>query len=294
MDLSSLRAELGDLESDVGLDVEANLDGRARAHDVVAFVDAVARARRGDEELIALKRRADALDDRLLAIDERVFRTVREYIRSRAHTAAELRRELDKFTAYSRDGQSRAHLGYDGLDVLLDGIMRRDAPPEAALTPYPEMVHYEPTPARVILDLVDHADLTGDDVFYDVGCGLGRVVMLVHLVTGIAARGVEYQPTFCSYARQCAQDLGLSGVDFVNADARAVDYSDGTVFYLFTPFKGRMLQAVLDQLRQKAGKRPITICTYGSCTRHVFSQPWVRGRDPSTNDDFKLAIFDSV
>src|SRR5206468_2904352 len=113
--------------------------------------------------------------------------------------------------------------------------------PDATRGSDPEMVHYEPTPARVILDLVDHAGLRADDVLYDLGSGLGQVVILVNLLTGIPTRGVECQSALCAAARGYAEGLGLWDVAFVEADARAVDFADGTMFYLFTPFRGRML-----------------------------------------------------
>jgi SAM-dependent methyltransferase len=156
------------------------------------------------------------------------------------------------------------------------------------------MVHLEPTPARAILDMVDRLHLTKDDVFYDLGSGLGQVVILVRLLTGVRAVGIEVEPSYCEVARDRAWVLGLSGVTFVNEDARQADYAEGTVFYLFTPFMGNMLQAVLDRLCTEARKRPLRVCTYGPCTPHVARQPWLRSADANADHEFKLAIFRSV
>ena len=63
------------------------------------------------------------------------------------------------------------------------------------------------------------------------------------------------------------EELGLSQqVRFLNFDACNVDYTDGTVFFMYTPFTGKLLDAVLATLARQARHRPITLCTYGACT----------------------------
>jgi SAM-dependent methyltransferase len=156
------------------------------------------------------------------------------------------------------------------------------------------MVHYEPTPARIVLDFVDHVPLADTDYFVDVGSGLGRVVILVNLLTGIRCRGIEINPLLCADARRIARDLNLADVDFVCADARDADYREGTVFFLFTPFRGDLRQAVLDRLRAEAETRPIRICTFGSITRRIAGQPWLRIERTEMNHERWLAVFQSI
>jgi hypothetical protein len=177
------------------------------------------------------------------------------------------------------------------MDVLIAGLLDVTTRPAETQEPEPEMVHYEPSPARVILDLVDHVGPRAGDVFYDLGSGLGYAVILVRLVAGIPARGVEYQRSYTDVARQGAAALGLTDVDFVTADVREVDLSDGTIFYLFTPFRGQLLRQVLDRLRALAARRPIAVCTFGSCTHAVAGEPWLALQDPTTLHDYKLAVF---
>lgn len=291
MNLRALGDELGDLETDSTLEEEANLAARAKALDFVAFLDEVVRVNAPNDELFALKRRADLLRARLLPINQRLFLGLKERIRTGVAPSRELRRELDRFTRYLPGSHGQAHFGFDGLDVLLDGVFEVSGHPNQTRSPLPDMVHFEPTPARVVLDLIDHVRIGPDDVLYDIGSGLGRVVILVSLLAGIRAVGVEYQPEYHLYARQCADELRVTRAGFVNADARAVDYADGTIFYLFTPFKGAMLGSVLEKLREEARSRRITICSYGSCTRFLFGLSWLRAVDPTANHDYRLAIF---
>jgi uncharacterized protein YwbE len=58
--------------------------------------------------------------------------------------------------------------------------------------------------------------------------------------------------------------LGASAqVTFIKQDARAGKLTDGTVFYMYTPFTGNMLRAVLDSLQGEGVRRDIRICTFG-------------------------------
>jgi predicted RNA methylase len=155
------------------------------------------------------------------------------------------------------------------------------------------MIHYEPTPARAILDLVDQIPLHADDTFYDLGAGLGHVPILVHLLTGAAARGVEIEAAYCQHARRCAEALGLAKVSFLNDDARDVDYADGAVFFMYTPFTGVVLEAVLAALAHQARRRPLTLCTYGACTFEVAQQSWLRLSHSEAYHAYALAVFTS-
>jgi hypothetical protein len=80
-------------------------------------------------------------------------------------------------------------------------------------------------------------------------------------------------------------------VTFHNVDAREANYTDGTFFFLYTPFTGRLLQTVLARLETEARTRPITIATYGACSRDVAQQTWLQ---PTVQQAFEydtLAFF---
>jgi SAM-dependent methyltransferase len=156
------------------------------------------------------------------------------------------------------------------------------------------MVFYQKTPARIIFELVEKTFITKDDIFFDLGSGLGQAAILVNLLAGAKARGVEFEPAFCSYAGECAEQLNLPDVSFINADARQTDYSEGTVFFMYTPFKGEILQDVLALLRNESLTRKIKIITYGPCTFQVASEGWL-DITVSNNDNIdKPAVFTSI
>ena len=292
IDFQPLLAELASYEGDAQLLDEPSVYARARAIDFADLLADVARISR-DAVIAELSRRAETLRERLTAIDERFFSRVRSSLLSGSWTASELRRELDRCTAYRPEPSGVAHHGFDGLDLLLDGVLGTNPAIDPTEPEEREMVHYEPVPARVILDLIDHVGLTPTDVFFDLGSGLGRVLILVNLLTGVRCRGVEIRPDLCEAARHVVERFRLDGIDFVAADAREADYRDGTVFFMFTPFRGALLQAVLERLHAEARLRPITVCTYGSCTRRIFELPWLEPVRSDANDDYKLAVFRS-
>lgn len=165
--------------------------------------------------------------------------------------------------------------GYDYLDELIQGVMQLQEPAAEATQLQTEMVAYQPTPARHLFDLIGRTALNEQDVLMDLGSGLGHVPLLTAICTDARSIGIELQPAYVDCARQCAQSLNLNRVTFLQQDVRAADLSEGTVFYLHTPFTGTILRAVLDSLRQEAASRKIRICTFGPCAPTVAEESWL-------------------
>lgn len=167
--------------------------------------------------------------------------------------------------------------GFDALDELVAGVLQLQAPaaPRTALAP--EMVAYQPTPARHVLDLLARVDLRADDTLVDIGAGLGQVPMLAGLCSPARALGIEIEPGLVDAARQAADGLGLAGrVRFTCQDVREADLSSGTVFYLYTPLRGGLLADLLERLREQAARRPLRVGAFGPCVEVLAAQPWLR------------------
>ena len=168
-------------------------------------------------------------------------------------------------------------------------MLQFDEPVGEPVSSGPEIVFYQPTPARHIFALITGASISASDVLIDLGSGLGHVPMLVSACTGARSIGVELEPSFVACARQCADRLNLSKVSFHEEDARRADLSSGTVFYLYTPFTGSILQAVMNSLRKRAEVRPIKICTFGPCTPTIAEEPWLEATISPEAD--QVAVF---
>lgn len=292
MDAKTIETGLAYLEQDERLAVETNLSARNDALDFVAFAEEFVRLNGKAADLTTLKKRLAAFRQRLTVINAELFRRIRAEIREGRYLPYSLHFEFNQYTDYIPGKKGAAHVGPDALDVLLDGVLGLTGHLGGITPPHPDMIQYEPTPARVILDMADNAGPQPGDVFYDIGAGAGRAPILFHLVTGVKAIGVEIDSHLCSLARECASRLGLADVEFVAADAREVDYAGGTIFFMFTPFKGAIFQAVLDKLRRVSESRPIRVCTYGACTEWAAQLPWLRGA--GADSPFELAIFHSA
>ena len=234
--------------------------------------------------------RAKALRIRLEAANAELYQSVRsEIVRgSRPDTLLQwLRNSTNRYES----GSPLPGMGFDWRDELVSGILQFREPDELDRYGLPEMVHFQPTPVRHILDLIDASLLSEDDVFVDLGSGLGHVPLLVSMLTGVRSVGVEVQAAYVDSAQECAQCLRLSCVQFIAADARGADLSSGTVFYLYTPFKGSILKDVLSMLRRESMRRSIKICSLGPCTSTVANETWLKASSqPNTG---RIAVFSS-
>ena len=177
----------------------------------------------------------------------------------------------------------RPGLRLDLLDEIVCGVLQLREPEEEGRLASPEMVAYQPTPTRHILDLITASKLSSDDILLDLGSGLGHVPLVVGILTGIRTIGVEIQPRHVASAQQAAQRLNLSNVQFVAEDARVTDLSTATVFHMFTPFTGSILTELVHRLHKESQSRPIRITSLGPCTHILQAQTWLRtNQQPDT------------
>jgi hypothetical protein len=240
---------------------------------------------------LRLRQRAKALRIRLEAANSELYQSVRSDIVRCGEPRALLQWLEDSAT----DNEPRSPLpglGFAYRDELVSGILQLLEPSEPNLQPSPEMVPYQPTPVRHVLHLIAAAAVVEDDVFVDLGSGLGHVPLLVSMVTGAQSLGLEVQAAYVASARKCAQSLRLSRVQFIAQDARDADLSRGTTFYLYSPFKGSILADVLSALRRESMRRPIKICSLGPCTRRVSNETWLKAS--ALSDTGRITVFDSL
>ena len=242
-----------------------------------------------------LHRRAKALRIRLETVNVEFYQSVRSDILHGGYPRAPLQWLKDS-ASDNEPEKLLPGLGFDYRDELVSGVLQLLEPllepSEPNLQPSPEMVPYQPTPVRHILHLIAAATVTEEDVFVDLGSGLGHVPLLVSMITGASSLGIEMQPAYVLSARECAQSLQLSRVQFIAQDAREADLSRGTVFYLYSPFKGSILADVLGALRRESMHRSIKICSLGPCTHRVSNETWLKTSELS--DAGYITVFDSL
>jgi hypothetical protein len=237
-----------------------------------------------------LHQRAKALRIRLEAANSELYQSVRSDIVCGGQPRA-LLHWLDDSAGQNESEGPLPGMGFDYRDELVSGVLQLREPSEPDPQRSAEMVPYQPTPVRHILHLIAATALAEDDVFVDLGSGLGHVPLLVSMVTEARSLGVEVQAAYVASARECAERLDLSRVRFLAQDAREADLSNGTVFYLYSPFKGSILADVLSALRRESTRRAIKVCSLGPCTRSVANETWLKAR--SLPDMGRITVFDS-
>ncbi len=300
MTTAEIRSDIEEIEKDSSLYEEKNFDQRMEAIDFIGFqvidqIDELLLKTTESAQLLLLRSRAEKVKAKLEAIDINLFQKLRATIRTGGYTGTGFKNLINQYVELNLDDtEHQEEPGYDNLDILVNCLSSLPTMPEQTKDLEPEMVYYQKTPARIVFELVEKAHFTKEDVFFDLGSGLGQVAILVNLLTGITAKGIEFEPTFCDYARNCAAALNLSNVTYINADARKADYSEGTVFFMFTPFRGEILQEVLELLRKESQLRKIKIVTYGPCTAQVALQSWLDAATPKDAPVYKLAVFSSL
>ena len=171
-------------------------------------------------------------------------------------------------------------------DAWVDELLGIEPPPPDI----PELprgaVPYLPCGVEEILAMLREVPVRPDDELVDLGSGLGRVVLLGHLVSGARARGVEIQAPLVDRARLRCAELALAAVSFVHADAADTEL-DGSVFFLYAPFNGAMLARVVRRLEDVARRRPIALAAVALELPDV---PWLRAR---TTSSVALTLYES-
>jgi precorrin-6B methylase 2 len=120
-----------------------------------------------------------------------------------------------------------------------------------------------PCSVDTLLRMLELAAVGPDDVFVDVGSGVGRAMALAHLLTGAGALGIEIQPELVRCSRELLARLGSARLAVLEGDAAALadHIRSGSVFFLYCPFGGARLDRVIDQLESIAATRTIRVCT---------------------------------
>lgn len=203
---------------------------------------------------------------------------VRGRVSSGALGPAEFRAEWQGlgFTPNADDGGTPA-------DDYLDGLFSVARP---ALLPLPLLGNPNiGSRARQTADFISALEPGVADVVFDLGSGSGKLALTVSASTVSQVVGVELCAAYVDEARSTAVNLSLRNTRFVHADAREVDLSQGSVFYLYHPFRGEVASTVAQALGALAREKDIRIfsagpaCGYGEYFEREVAQGSLRLRE---------------
>jgi SAM-dependent methyltransferase len=137
---------------------------------------------------------------------------------------------------------------------------------------------YVPTPQEVVDRMLELAQVTKNDVVYDLGCGDGRIPITAAKKYGARGVGVDIDPERIAESNANAKIAGVEKlVSFRLQDAMAVDLSPATVvtLYLLSSSNMRLRPLLTKQLRP--GSRIVS---------HAFSMgDWQPEKVDSFEDD---------
>ncbi|HET7853380.1 MAG TPA: methyltransferase domain-containing protein [Candidatus Methylomirabilis sp.] len=124
--------------------------------------------------------------------------------------------------------------------------------PFAQVLTDPKLAPFVPTPQSVVEMMLTMAEVTKNDVVYDLGSGDGRIVITAAKQYGAKGVGFELDDDLIKQAQENARKEGVSHlVAFRKQDVMTVDLSPATVvtLYLLPEANLRLRPKILSQLR---------------------------------------------
>jgi ribosomal protein L11 methylase PrmA len=108
------------------------------------------------------------------------------------------------------------------------------------------------TPDEVIAEMLRLAQVTRDDVVYDLGCGNGRIVITAAQKYGARGVGIDIDPERIRESKENAREAGVTGrVRFRQEDLFDADIREATVvtLYLLPEINLKLRPKLLGELR---------------------------------------------
>jgi SAM-dependent methyltransferase len=120
---------------------------------------------------------------------------------------------------------------------------------------------YRPTAWLVLHRLLRRLEVAADDVFVDVGSGMGRVVLMAARRPFKRVIGIERDPGLAQVARdnleRSRRRLACRDVELLTVDALDWEVPDDvTVVYLYCPFPDDVLERVMTRIVESLDRRP--------------------------------------
>jgi predicted RNA methylase len=122
-----------------------------------------------------------------------------------------------------------------------------------AILPRQSFAPYVPTPPDVVDRMLELAQVTRNDVVYDLGCGDGRIPIAAAVKYGARGVGIDVDPRRIEESRANAKTAGVEHlVEFRLEDVMKADVSKATVvtLYLLSSSNAKLRPILQSQLRQ--------------------------------------------
>jgi len=122
----------------------------------------------------------------------------------------------------------------DPFGVMVDPLEADPETGEAGQIVRTPDVHFVPTPQEVVDRMIELAQVTKDDVVYDLGCGDGRIVVTAAKKHGCKAIGFDIDPKRVKESRENVSKNDVADlVTIQNADIFELDLTPASVVTLY-------------------------------------------------------------
>lgn len=111
--------------------------------------------------------------------------------------------------------------------------------------------YYMPTSYADLLKLFKIADLRNDDVFVDLGSGMGRAVFLASHLGVKRSIGLELVPSLHETAEANRRRGDWPNAEFHLGDARQTVFPEVTLLWMFNPFGPAIMEEMLARLEEE-------------------------------------------
>jgi len=237
--------------------VESDLDGRGDAPTLAALAglveDGSARDRAFADAIIRMRwPRARASADREAAELEQLHRRLRPAA-NRAHT--QLRAAIASGACVGDELQH--HFDAQPLlerDHVVEEVLGIAYPPLEQVELDRDLMAFTPSCYDEIRHAFDATGLGAGDRFLDIGSGTGKAVLLASLLRGATSTGIECDRGLHDVAGASARELRIASTDLIHGDARETPLGDADVLFMYVPFTGKVMTAVMDRIA--AQQRP--------------------------------------
>lgn len=122
-----------------------------------------------------------------------------------------------------------------------------------------DLAPYAVTPMFVVDKMLQLAEVSADDIIYDIGCGDGRIIITAALEYGARGIGIDIDPKRIKESRTAASESLVEHlVEFRQEDATKTDLSPATVVTMYLlPESNELLRPQLERML-KPGTRVVS------------------------------------
>lgn len=101
-------------------------------------------------------------------------------------------------------------------------------------------------------------DISENDVFADIGCGLGRVLCVASLFKFKKVIGIDLDKELCDQALRNANQMRFkkAPMEIIAGDALELDLDEITVFYFYSPFGEQTMDTFLENVKESLDRNP--------------------------------------